>query len=193
MPGCHACGAPETTLRGLDGDSIPSGSISGETIVAGGQAGMAQGHTFYDHLTLMYCTACEAAFSRISFSIIASTTVSQAWVDDHFWLNGDRPAPDLFAARPAQPVLLLPQQWLMERYTTPEGIYDTHILGPYDAPGRTEVGVASCAGGAIWQEAAARCGALFRLLVGAAEAAQQQMEMFPRRVGWEHSWTDSKL
>lgn len=176
--GCPACGAPAESIGyGLDGDTI---DISA-TIEAKGQGlfWAVPGHAVHTMLELDQCTACRQEFYRVFFDIIANAQVSQDWADAYFWRNQTiEETPTLYTVTPCMDGTGLPERWIVERIETPSGILDQHMFGPFQAEHSLggPNGVSRCTGGPMWDEAAALCGRVFRLLTGGCHEPRQTIK-----------------
>jgi hypothetical protein len=167
--GCLACGAASAWITsGLDGDSINILHAVGAE--ARGLFCATTTHALHAVLLLDQCRACQQEWYRTELDLIANPAISQAWAHKYFHGNERiEESPVLFTIAPRMPAPDIPQHWRLERLATPEGILERHILGPFQAEHSLcgWNGISRCDGDRIWENAAALCGCVLRLVTGA--------------------------
>jgi hypothetical protein len=163
---CPRCGG-ENGLSLYDGDTIPlHEAMPDARDVADGLALAQDGHCFYACLNACVCRACGAGCYIVDLQVVKADEVSQDWADTHFWLNGPGVKPHFHFTATCRGAGL-PQRWTGEWTKTDAGDLEHYRFGPFIPPTPLEGsnGVANCAGGTVWTEAAALIARVWPLIV----------------------------
>lgn len=167
---CPSCGG-ENTLSIYDGDTVPMHeTMPDANTVAGGLALSKDGYCFYACLNACVCRACGAGCHIVDLRVVKAHEVSQDWADAHFWLNGPIGEPDIRFTAVCRGAGLR-HKWTCESTKTDAGELEHYRFGPFVSRSSLEGsnGVANCAGGRVWKDAAALVARVWPLIVKDAE------------------------
>jgi len=186
---CPECGCG-SSLPIEGGDTIPiRGEIPNCRVVAGGMALSNGEYCFSACLNLFVCGHCKADSYAVHLDRVRSAEVTEEWANKYFALNEKIDEPSLWYTVTARG-RGIPKRWIMERVIiAPDGDIERLTFGLFalHAPLRGEYGVACCAGGKVWEDAAKLLGRVWPLTAIYWFDAVTFRGMLPLRParGWE--------